>query len=203
MQANLCSTIPANNIRLIAEKQKNIKDIVKEEISHEKLMYQLEKDYANGKISEAEYKAGKLSIATAHDVKSKIDPTSSRQNKETRQIVKNEINHQKELYKLEQKYENGEISKGKYFKQKTILNLKHAVKNIFTGNICDTNTQIKNIAKQEINFCKNKMKLDNKLQKGEITKEEYAKKIAVLGFEHGLISSVTPNDSHAMYSTTA
>lgn len=203
MQANLCTGIPANNILLIAEKQKNVKDIVNEEITNEKLMYQLEKDYANGKISEAEYKAGKLSIATAHGIKSTIDPTSSRKNKETRQIVKNEINHQKELYKLEQKYENGEISKGKYFKQKTILNLKHAVKNIFTGNVGGTNTEIKNIAKQEINFYKNKMKLDNKLQKGEITKEEYAKKIAVLGFEHGLISSSIQNNSNVVYSTTA
>lgn len=177
MQADFCTAIPANNIRLIAEKQKNVKDILKEEITNEKLMYQLEKDYATSKIFEAEYKTGKLSIATAQGIKSTIDPTSSRKNKETRQIVKNEINHQKELYKLEQKYENGEISKGKYFKQKTILNLKHAVKNIFTGNVGTTNAEVKNIVKKEINYYKNKMKLDNKLQKGEITKEEYAKKM--------------------------
>lgn len=89
------------------------------------------------------------------------------------------------------------------FKSFFIFSILHAVKNIFTGNVGTTNAEVKNIVKKEINYYKNKMKLDNKLQKGEITKEEYAKKIAVLGFEHGLISSVTPNDSHAMYSTTA
>lgn len=48
-----------------------------------------------------------------------------------------------------------------------------------------------------------KMKLDSKLEKGKITKEEYAKKSAVLDFEHYLLSSVIPNDSHCIYSTTA
>lgn len=45
------------------------------------------------------------------------------QEKTTRQIVREEIQRQKQLDKLEEKYQNGEISKFEYKVQKAVLNM--------------------------------------------------------------------------------
>lgn len=49
------------------------------------------------------------------------------QEKSTRQIVREEIQRQKQLDKLEEKYQNGEISKFEYKVQKAILNTPNLV----------------------------------------------------------------------------
>lgn len=52
-----------------------------------------------------------------------MDNQFAPQEKTTRQIVREEIQRQKQLDKLEEKYQNGEISKFEYKVQKTILNM--------------------------------------------------------------------------------